>query len=221
MPAQKKPPVPVSTPTDSPSLPSSSSRARCHPLGERRVDGVSHLGSVERDQQHVASLGQNGLRGGGLIEGGRIGGHCAAPCSDGRLAREHSSPTRADREGARRTAQAANRRSSGWRSPRSTWTTFTQSIPRALASTRACGLIVWAASTPRQEPSAGSRRLCGYRGVAQVPLSDPVVDELLAANPRYVKDLKRYRHSVFHYQPTHVDITRDRCSHPRRGPSCG
>jgi hypothetical protein len=55
---------------------------------------------------------------------------------------------------------AANSLSSGSRSPRSTArSTSTQSMPRACASTRACGLIRCAASTPRQEPSAGSRRI--------------------------------------------------------------
>jgi len=39
-----------------------------------------------------------------------------------------------------------------------------------------------------------------------VPLSDRSVDELLAANPRYLDLLKRYRNSVFHYQPSHVEI---------------
>lgn len=55
-------------------------------------------------------------------------------------------------------------------------------------------------------------------GWHQVPLSDPVVDELLAANPRYVKDLKRYRHSVFHYQPTHVDIHKRQVAIRAEGP---
>ena len=55
---------------------------------------------------------------------------------------------------------AANSFSSGSRSPRSTSrSTSTHSIPRACASTRAWGLIRCAASTPRQAPSAGSRRM--------------------------------------------------------------
>ena len=49
---------------------------------------------------------------------------------------------------------------SGSRSPRSTArSTSTQTISRLSASVRACGLISWAASTPRQAPIAGSRRM--------------------------------------------------------------
>jgi hypothetical protein len=43
-------------------------------------------------------------------------------------------------------------------------------------------------------------------GWGEVPLSDPAVDDLLAANPRYTENLKRYRNSVFHYQSTHDKI---------------
>lgn len=43
-------------------------------------------------------------------------------------------------------------------------------------------------------------------GWREVPLSDPSVDEMLTANPRYLDILKRYRNSVFHYQPTHDAI---------------
>ncbi len=43
-------------------------------------------------------------------------------------------------------------------------------------------------------------------GWSEVPLSDPAVDDLLAANPRYTENLKRYRNSVFHYQSTHDKI---------------
>ncbi|GEM_PF-2955139 len=43
-------------------------------------------------------------------------------------------------------------------------------------------------------------------GWPQGPLSDRSVDELLAANPRYLDLLKRYRNSVFHYQPSHIEI---------------
>ena len=50
--------------------------------------------------------------------------------------------------------------SAGSRSPRSTArSTSTQAIPRDSASTRACGLTVWAASTPRQAAIAGSSRM--------------------------------------------------------------
>ena len=50
--------------------------------------------------------------------------------------------------------------SAGSRSPRSTArSTSTQSIPRASASTRACGLICSAASTPRQSARDGSTRI--------------------------------------------------------------
>ena len=57
-------------------------------------------------------------------------------------------------------ARQPEERSSGSRSPRSTArSTTTQAIPRAAASTRACGLICWAASTPRQSLIAGSRRI--------------------------------------------------------------
>jgi hypothetical protein len=43
-------------------------------------------------------------------------------------------------------------------------------------------------------------------GWNQVPLSDPSVDELLAANPHYVELLNRYRNSVFHYQPSFGEL---------------
>ena len=50
--------------------------------------------------------------------------------------------------------------SAGSRSPRSSArSTSTQSSPRASASTRACGLTTWAASTPRQSAIAGSSRM--------------------------------------------------------------
>ena len=50
--------------------------------------------------------------------------------------------------------------SAGSRSPRSSaMSTSTQPIPRDSASTRACGLTVWAASTPRQSAIAGSSRI--------------------------------------------------------------
>ena len=50
--------------------------------------------------------------------------------------------------------------SAGSRSPRSSArSTSTQSSPRASASTRACGLTTWAASTPRQSAIAGSSRI--------------------------------------------------------------
>jgi hypothetical protein len=56
-----------------------------------------------------------------------------------------------------RISHAANNLRSGSRSPRSTArSTSTQSIPREFASTRACGLIVCAASTPRHDTNAGS-----------------------------------------------------------------
>jgi hypothetical protein len=38
-------------------------------------------------------------------------------------------------------------------------------------------------------------------GWTQVPLSDPFVDELLDASPRYKDLLRRYRNGVYHYQP--------------------
>ena len=122
-------------------------------LGERGVDGVSHLGPVERDQQDVAPpLGEDGL------VARRLPALRSSGCS---LVVGSAQPTRAAStvtpDAARARAQAANRRRSGSRSPRSTsGSTSTHSIPRACASTRAWGLIVWAASTPRQEPSAGS-----------------------------------------------------------------
>ena len=54
----------------------------------------------------------------------------------------------------------ANSVRSGSRSPRSTArSTSTHTIPRLSASTRACGLIAWAASTPRQLAIAGSMRI--------------------------------------------------------------
>ena len=57
-------------------------------------------------------------------------------------------------------ARQLNSVSSGSRSPRSTArSTTTHSIPRAAASTEACGLICCAASTPRQSLNAGSRRI--------------------------------------------------------------
>ena len=63
------------------------------------------------------------------------------------------SVVRADR------GHAANSRSSGSRSPRRTArSTSTQAIPRDSASTRACGLIDCAASTPRQLANCGSVR---------------------------------------------------------------
>ena len=62
MPAQKKPPAPVSTPTDRLVVAVELLQGAGHAGGERGVDGVSHLGAVERDQQDVpASLGENGL----------------------------------------------------------------------------------------------------------------------------------------------------------------
>lgn len=42
-------------------------------------------------------------------------------------------------------------------------------------------------------------------GWGEVPLSDPSVDELLAAAPRYQHLLRRYRNGVFHYQPELID----------------
>jgi predicted alpha-1,2-mannosidase len=57
-------------------------------------------------------------------------------------------------------AQAANSVRSGSRSPRRTArSTSTHASPRASASTRACGLTCWAASTPRQSAIAGSQRI--------------------------------------------------------------
>jgi hypothetical protein len=43
-------------------------------------------------------------------------------------------------------------------------------------------------------------------GWPKVPLSDPVVDELLNANPQYLDLLKRYRNSVFHFQPNFAEM---------------
>ena len=43
-------------------------------------------------------------------------------------------------------------------------------------------------------------------GWREVPLSDPSVDELLAANPQYLELLQRYRNSVFHYQSSFGEI---------------
>lgn len=43
-------------------------------------------------------------------------------------------------------------------------------------------------------------------GWRSVPLSDPVVDELLDANPRYLHLLKLYRNSVFHFQPDFAEM---------------
>ena len=55
---------------------------------------------------------------------------------------------------------AANNVRSGSRSPRRTArSTSTLSIPRALASTRACGLIACATRIPRQAVNAGSSRI--------------------------------------------------------------
>src|SRR5207302_8708948 len=52
-------------------------------------------------------------------------------------------------------AHAANSLRSCSRSPRRTWrSTCTQSIPRACASTRACGLTVFAATTPLHRAKA-------------------------------------------------------------------
>ena len=57
-------------------------------------------------------------------------------------------------------AHAPNRVSAGSRSPRSSArSTSTQRSPRASASTRACGLTICAASTPRQSAIAGSSRI--------------------------------------------------------------
>ena len=57
-------------------------------------------------------------------------------------------------------AHAPNSVSAGSRSPRSSArSTSTQRSPRASASTRACGLTTWAASTPAQSDSAGSSRI--------------------------------------------------------------
>ena len=54
----------------------------------------------------------------------------------------------------------ANRVSAGSRSPRSSArSTSTHAMPRASASTRACGLTIWAASTPRQSALPGSSRI--------------------------------------------------------------
>jgi hypothetical protein len=39
-------------------------------------------------------------------------------------------------------------------------------------------------------------------GWTEVPLSDPFVDQLLDASPRYKDLLRRYRNGVYHYQPT-------------------
>ena len=62
----------------------------------------------------------------------------------------------ADRAG----GYAPNSVSAGSRSPRSTArSTSTQRMPRASASTRACGFTTCAASTPRHSPSAGSSRI--------------------------------------------------------------
>ncbi len=56
--------------------------------------------------------------------------------------------------------QAANSVRSGLRSPRSTAGSIsTQVIPRDSASTRACGLISWAARTPRQRVIPGSSHM--------------------------------------------------------------
>ena len=38
-------------------------------------------------------------------------------------------------------------------------------------------------------------------GWTEVPLSDPFIDELLDASPRYKDLLRRYRNGVYHYQP--------------------
>jgi len=55
---------------------------------------------------------------------------------------------------------AANSVRAGARSPRSaSMSTSMQPMPRASASTRACGFMCWAASTPRQLPKPGVRRI--------------------------------------------------------------
>lgn len=42
-------------------------------------------------------------------------------------------------------------------------------------------------------------------GWEQLSLSDPSVDELMEAAPKYVNLLKRYRNGVFHYQPKLIE----------------
>ncbi len=125
IPALKKPPAPVSTPTDRPSSESSSSSAPATPSATAPLTALRTSGRLSVINRMLPR-------------------RSVSTTSESFMAASY----------------AANRVRSGSRSPRSTArSTSTQSIPRACASTRACGLMTCAASTPRQESMAGSRRI--------------------------------------------------------------